>query len=143
MGLFASLANLTRRADPAPRRRSLDAATGGRRAAGMGVSQGAPAETASASIVRQRARYAARRDVLLPAVRAAGFTVEHSEAGLYLWCTRGEPCWDTVGALADVGVLAAAGEFYGTAGARHVRLALTASDAQVRTAAERLASLAA
>lgn len=59
MGLFATLANLTRRADPAPRRRSLDAATGGRRAAGMGVSQGAPAETASASIVRQRARYAA------------------------------------------------------------------------------------
>ncbi len=46
--------------------------------------------------------------VLLPAVRAAGFTVEHSEAGLYLWCTRGEACWDTVGALADVGVLVGA-----------------------------------
>ncbi|MFC3629866.1 phage portal protein [Paracoccus angustae] len=53
--------NPLRRAEttPAPRRRSLDAATGGRRAVGMGVSQGAPAETASASIVRQRARYAA------------------------------------------------------------------------------------
>ena len=94
-------------------------------------------------VAEQRARYAARREVLLPAVRAAGFTVEHSEAGLYLWCTRGEPCWDTVGALADVGIVAAAGEFYGAAGARHVRLALTASDEQVRTAAERLALLAA
>ena len=94
-------------------------------------------------VAEQRARYAARRDVLLPAVRAAGFTVEHSEAGLYLWCTRGEPCWDTVGALADVGIVAAAGEFYGAAGARHVRLALTASDEQVRTAAERLGALAA
>jgi succinyldiaminopimelate transaminase len=97
----------------------------------------------SAHVAEQRARYAARREVLLPAVRAAGFVVEHSEAGLYLWCTRGEPCWDTVGALADVGVVAAAGEFYGAAGARHVRLALTATDEQVRTAAERLGSLAA
>ncbi|WP_191569051.1 phage portal protein [Paracoccus yeei] len=59
MGILATLANLTRRADPAPRRRSLDAAAGGRRAVGMGVSQGVPAETASASIVRQRGRYAA------------------------------------------------------------------------------------
>ena len=39
----------------------------------------------------QRERYARRRDVLLPAVRSAGFTVDHSEAGLYLWATRGEP----------------------------------------------------
>ena len=44
----------------------------------------------------QRDRYARRRDVLLAAVRAAGFTVDHSEAGLYLWATRGEPCRDTV-----------------------------------------------
>ena len=47
-------------------------------------------------VAEQKARYAARRAVLLPAVRAAGFTVEHSEAGLYLWCTRGQACWDTV-----------------------------------------------
>ena len=53
-------------------------------------------------MAEQRERYAARRAVLLPAVRAAGFTVEHSEAGLYLWCTRDEPCWDTTGRLADV-----------------------------------------
>ncbi len=39
----------------------------------------------------QRERYARRRDVLLPAFRSAGFTVDHSEAGLYLWVTRGEP----------------------------------------------------
>lgn len=61
MGLLDLHGNPLRRAEttPAPRRRSLDAATGGRRAVGMGVSQGAPAETASASIVRQRARHAA------------------------------------------------------------------------------------
>ena len=94
-------------------------------------------------VEEQRARYAARRDVLLPAVRAAGFRVEHSEAGLYLWCTRDEACWDTVAALAEVGVLAAPGAFYGEAGARHVRLALTATDERIDAAAERLAQLAA
>ncbi len=95
-----------------------------------------------AHVTVQKARYAARRDRLLPAVRAAGFTVEHSEAGLYLWATRGEPCWDTVAALAAVGVLVAPGEFYGEDGARHVRLALTATDERVAAAAERLADLA-
>lgn len=95
-----------------------------------------------AHVAEQKARYSARREVLLPAVRAAGFSVEHSEAGLYLWCTRGEACWDTVGALASVGVLAAPGEFYGAAGASHVRFALTATDERIAAAAERLASLA-
>ena len=94
-----------------------------------------------AHVAEQRARYAARREVLLPAVRGAGFTVEHSEAGLYLWCTRGEPCWDTVNALASVGVLAAPGEFYGAAGAQHVRFALTATDERIAAAAERLRTL--
>jgi len=90
----------------------------------------------------QRALYAARRETLLEAVRGAGFRVEHSGAGLYLWCTRDEACWDTVAALASCGVLAAPGEFYGVAGARHVRLALTATDERISEAAERLASLA-
>ncbi len=92
-------------------------------------------------VAEQRARYAARREVLLPAVRAAGLRVEHSEAGLYLWATRDEACWDTVAALARVGVLAAPGAFYGEAGARHVRLALTATDERVVAAAERLGAL--
>jgi len=92
-------------------------------------------------VAAQKARYAARRDVLLPAVRAAGFTVEHSEAGLYLWATRGEACWDTVAALAAVGVLVAPGAFYGEDGAEHVRFALTATDERVAAAAERLAAL--
>ncbi len=95
-----------------------------------------------AHVVEQKARYAARRTVLRAAVEAAGFTVEHSEAGLYLWCTRGEGCWSTVEALAAVGVLAAPGEFYGAAGAQHVRLALTATDERIAAAAERLSALA-
>jgi succinyldiaminopimelate transaminase len=94
-----------------------------------------------AHVAEQKARYARRRALLKPALQRAGFTVDHSEAGLYLWSTRGEPCWDTVGALAAAGVLVAPGEFYGEAGARHVRVALTVSDPQAAVAAERLAAL--
>ncbi len=63
----------------------------------------------------QRERYARRRDALLPALRSAGFTVDHSEAGLYLWATRDEPCRDSVAWLAERGILVAPGEFYGPA----------------------------
>jgi succinyldiaminopimelate transaminase len=87
----------------------------------------------------QRERYARRRDVLLAAVRGAGFTVDHSEAGLYLWVTRGEPCRETVASLAERGILVAPGEFYGPRGAQHVRMALTATDERIDAAARRLA----
>ncbi len=87
----------------------------------------------------QRERYRRRREVLLTALRAARFRVDHSEGGLYLWATRGAPCWDTVDELAELGVLVAPGEIYGPAGARHVRVALTATDERVAAAAERLA----
>ena len=87
----------------------------------------------------QRARYERRRAVLAAALRAAGFTVEHSEAGLYLWATRGEPCRDTVAGLARRGILVAPGDFYGPRGAEHVRVALTATDERIAAAAARLA----
>ena len=74
-----------------------------------------------------------------PRWRRPGCTVEHSEAGLYLWATRGEPCRLTVRRLAAQGVLVAPGEFYGPAGERHVRVALTATDERIATAARRLA----
>jgi len=86
----------------------------------------------------QRERYARRRAVLLPALRAAGFSVDHSEAGLYLWASRGQDCRDTVEWLAERGILVAPGDFYGPAGARHVRVALTATDERINAAAARL-----
>lgn len=88
--------------------------------------------------VAQRDRYERRRAALLPALRGAGFTVEHSEAGLYLWAGRDEPCRDTVAWLAARGILVAPGEFYGPRGARHVRVALTATDADIEAAVSRL-----
>jgi succinyldiaminopimelate transaminase len=89
----------------------------------------------------QKERYRRRREVLREAMEAAGFRIDHSEAGLYLWATRDEDCWTTVDQLAELGILAAPGEFYGAAGARHVRLALTASDERVAAAASRLSVL--
>ncbi|MGW6460208.1 succinyldiaminopimelate transaminase [Streptomyces sp. NPDC055078] len=86
----------------------------------------------------QRARYAARRAVLRAALEGHGFRIEHSEASLYLWATRDEPCWETVAHLAGLGILVAPGDFYGTAGDRFVRVALTATDERVAAAVKRL-----
>ncbi len=92
-----------------------------------------------AHVDAQRERYRARRQLLAAAVRGAGMRIEHSEAGLYLWATRDEDCWTTIDRLAELGIVAAPGSFYGPAGARHVRLALTASDERIAAAVERLA----
>ncbi len=92
----------------------------------------------TAHVDEQRARYAARRTRFRPALEAAGFTVRHSEAGLYLWATRGEDCRATIAWLAERGVLAAPGDFYGAAAQEFVRLALTATDERVDAAVERL-----
>jgi succinyldiaminopimelate transaminase len=90
----------------------------------------------------QRARYAARRELLRTALERAGWRIDHSEAGLYLWAAHpGHDDWACVGALADAGILVAAGSFYGTAGGRHVRVALTATDERIQSAAQRLSAL--
>ncbi|MEV4102938.1 succinyldiaminopimelate transaminase [Nonomuraea sp. NPDC049649] len=86
----------------------------------------------------QRERYAARRAKLRPALERAGWRVDHSTAGLYLWASNGETCWDQVGRLSETGILVAPGEFYGPAGERHVRVALTAADDRIDAAVRRL-----
>ncbi len=93
-----------------------------------------------AHVVEQKKRYAVRREALLPALTRAGFRVDHSDAGLYLWATRDEDCWATVEQLATLGILVAPGSFYGPAGARHVRVALTATDERITAAVARLAA---
>jgi aspartate/methionine/tyrosine aminotransferase len=91
----------------------------------------------------QRARYAARRATLRPALEAAGWAVQHSRAGLYLWATHPDrDGWASVAALAEAGLLVAPGSFYGPSGARHIRVALTATDERIAAAVVRLAALA-
>ncbi|SDB80049.1 succinyldiaminopimelate transaminase [Raineyella antarctica] len=89
-------------------------------------------------VEEQRQRYLARRAVLRPALEAAGFRIDHSEGSLYLWATRDEDSRTTLDRLAERGILAAPGDFYGAAGARHVRIALTATDERIAEAARRL-----
>jgi succinyldiaminopimelate transaminase len=114
-----------------------------RKHAGMIVP--APVQAAMAAALRdesqvngQRERYRARRAALRPALEKVGFTIDHSEAGLYLWATRDEDCWSTVDWFAGHGILVAPGTFYGPDGGRHVRVALTATDERVESAVRRL-----
>lgn len=115
----------------------------------------------------QRSRYARRRSVLRAAVEAAGFRVDESYGGLYLWVTRGEgpgpvggrgaaavpessrelvessrelpeTSRELVDWFAERGILVAPGDFYGPKGARHVRISLTASDEAIEVAAGRI-----
>ena len=89
-------------------------------------------------VLAQGQVYARRRALLRTALEAAGMRIDHSEAGLYLWATAGEPSRVTVRRLAERGVLVAPGEFYGPAGAQHVRVAVTATDERIAAAVERL-----
>ncbi len=89
-------------------------------------------------VSQQRARYNARRKTLIPALESIGFRVDYSEAGLYIWCTRGEDSWKSVDALARLGILVTPGVFYGADGSQHVRIAMTATDAAIEDASARI-----
>jgi succinyldiaminopimelate transaminase len=89
-------------------------------------------------VIEQSARYNARRAKLAPALIAAGFRIDESAAGLYLWCTRSEDAWRSVDWLADLGILATPGSFYGELGASHIRIALTATDSHIAEASARI-----
>jgi succinyldiaminopimelate transaminase len=108
-------------------------------------------------VAQQKARYGIRRGQLRTALERAGYRIEHSEAGLYLWATRDgldsgrgqdeltdPPAgagsgWSIVSEMAERGILVAPGSFYGAAGGNHVRIALTASDERIKAAVGRLA----
>ena len=91
-------------------------------------------------VEEQAERYRARRRILKQSLEGAGFTIEFSDAGLYLWCTRNEEDWTTVGWFADRGIIVTPGHFYGDKGKKFVRIALTATDAHISEAAQRIVS---
>lgn len=119
---------------------------GVRKHAGMMVPAPIQAATAAAldddaHVAAQHVRYGRRRRMLIGALEAAGLVVEESQAGLYLWVRAagaGQDCWQTVGDLAELGILVAPGVFYGPAGSRHVRVSLTAPDDAVAEVVTRL-----
>lgn len=93
-------------------------------------------------VAEQRNRYNARRATLGPALVKAGFRIDESAAGLYIWCTRNESSWDSVEWLAGLGIIATPGAFYGEKGNSHIRLAMTATDDQIKSAAARIEAAA-
>jgi succinyldiaminopimelate transaminase len=94
-----------------------------------------------AHVEEQRARYAARRKVLAPALETWGLVHDGGPSTFYLWLRTpdgSEDSWSIAARLADAGMLVAPGDLYGPAGATHVRLAMTLTDEQVDLVAGRL-----
>ena len=93
-------------------------------------------------VERQRSVYAVRRALLLEALTDAGLDVDpDSAAGLYLWVAdpaNPTDSWALVNRLAELGILVAPGDFYGTAAHGRVRVALTATDERIQAAASRI-----
>ena len=93
-------------------------------------------------VERQRSVYAVRRALLLEALTDAGLDVDpDTAAGLYLWVSdpaNPSDSWALVNRLADLGILVAPGDFYGTAAHGRVRVALTATDERIQAAASRI-----
>ena len=93
-----------------------------------------------AHALEQKERYRARRERLRAALTGAGWRIDHSQAGLYLWASYPDhDAWGAVRHLAERGILVAPGAFYGPAGNGSVRVAFTATDDRVEAAAARLA----
>jgi succinyldiaminopimelate transaminase len=89
-------------------------------------------------VALQRELYNSRKAKVRSAIEKNGFKVDHSEAGLYLWATRSEPDWDSVSWFAEHGILVTPGHFYGEKGGKHVRIAMTATDAQIDELVKRI-----
>lgn len=89
-------------------------------------------------VAAQKDLYRARRDALRPALEQFGIRIDRSEAGLYLWGTKGVDAWTTIAELAERGILAGPGPFYGDHYPQHVRVSLTATDERIAAAVTRL-----
>jgi acetylornithine aminotransferase len=73
-----------------------------------------------------RARYSAKRDVLMPVLAAAGWEVVASEATMYLWVAvpTGEAAEAVALRLLEHGVIVSPGTFFGPSGEGYIRFAL-------------------
>ena len=91
----------------------------------------------------QRGRYRERLDLMRAAFVAAGVDVPAPEGTFYLWVPAPDgDAWAFTERLAkEAGVLVSPGEFYGPAGAGHVRVAAVQPTADLARAAECLAAL--
>jgi succinyldiaminopimelate transaminase len=87
-----------------------------------------------------RARYRAKREVLIPAIEARGWEVVASEATMYLWVAV--PDADAVvDTLLERGLLVSPGSFFGASGEGYIRFALVPTLDECERAATILAEL--
>ena len=105
-----------------------------------------PAQAAGVAALRddehvavQRDRYRARLEAMARVLRGwAGLDVELPEGGFYLWIEVGDAWSFTEKLAAEGGALVSPGEFYGPAGASHIRVAVVQPDDRLALVAERL-----
>jgi succinyldiaminopimelate transaminase len=83
-----------------------------------------------------RARYAAKREVMIPAIERAGWEIVASEATMYLWVVGPDP-----DALLARGIIVSPGEMFGPSGEGYIRFALVPTLDECRRAADILGSL--
>lgn len=88
----------------------------------------------------QRARYRERLELLVDALAAAGLDAAMPDGAFYLWVPAPDgDAWGLAHRLAtEAGALVSPGEFYGAAGAGHVRVAAVAPTERIALVAERL-----
>jgi succinyldiaminopimelate transaminase len=87
-----------------------------------------------------RARYAAKRDVLLPVLADLGWEVVASDATMYLWVAVPD-AKTLVERLLEHGVLVSPGSFFGPSGEGYIRFALVPALAECERAAAILGEL--
>jgi acetylornithine aminotransferase len=84
-----------------------------------------------------RARYRAKRDVLIPAIESRGWEIVASDATMYLWTIGPDPA-----ALLERGLIVSPGEMFGPSGEGYVRFALVPTLEECERAAEILREVA-
>ena len=84
-----------------------------------------------------RARYRAKREVMIPALEARGWEIVASEATMYLWTVGPAPA-----ELLERGIVVSPGEMFGPSGAGYVRFALVPTLEECERAAEIIGELA-
>ncbi len=91
-------------------------------------------------VAQARARYAAKREVLLPALWAAGLEPAGGDASFFLWLRVPDRDDEGLAArwLGEHGIVVAPGSFLGAGGEGHVRVALVPTLDQCALAARRL-----
>ena len=83
-----------------------------------------------------RARYRAKRDVMIPAIKDRGWEIVASEATMYLWVAGADPV-----ELLERGIIVSPGEMFGPSGAGYVRFALVPTLEECERAAATLREL--